>query len=74
MAKYRIVKVTKFNNEVKYIIQKKGIFGWHQAYYDENPFTYKAVASNMNTALELLATKFNVHKTWEVVYEGKSNK
>ena len=29
MAKYRIVKVTKFNNDVSYIIQKKGLFRWH---------------------------------------------
>lgn len=74
MAKYRIVKVTKFNNDVSYIIQKKGLFRWHQAYYDNAPWTYRAITSDMNSALEILATKFNVHKTWEVVYEGKSIK
>lgn len=73
MAKYRIIKITKFNDEVSYVIQKKGLFGWKQAYYEEAPWAYRAVASNMNKALELLATKFNVHKTWEVVFEGNSN-
>lgn len=72
MARYRIIKVSKFNEEVKYIIQKKGLLGWEQAYYDDAPWTFKAVTDNMNEALELLATKFNVPKAWEVMFEGKS--
>lgn len=73
MARYRIIKITKFNDEVSYVIQKKGLFGWKQAYYEEAPWTYKATASNMNKALELLAAKFDVHKAWEVVFEGDNN-
>lgn len=73
MTRYRIIKITKFNDEVSYVIQKKGLFGWKQAYYEEAPWTYRAMTSTMNEALELLASKFNVHKAWEVVFEGSSN-
>lgn len=69
MAKYRIVKVTKFNAQTKYVIQKKSLFKWKQAYYEEAPFTMKAVTDTMESALELLSTKFGVFKTTEVVLE-----
>ena len=72
MAKYRILKVTLSNNEEKYIIQKKFLFWWKQAYYDEEPWTYKAITKTLDKALMLLTTKFNVYKSWEVIYRGES--
>lgn len=74
MARYRIVKITKFNDEVKYAIQKKGLFGWKQAYYHICYSTYKAIENSMNEALETLTSRFNVVKAKEVVWDSKTNK
>lgn len=72
MAKYRILKVVHPNDKERYIIQKKWLFWWKQAYYDEDPWTYKAIANTMKDALEILTIKFNVYKSWEIVYKGES--